>query len=265
MTDSTTPDTGHEDEYHPALVTMLELLWGDGFLSPGGEAAVDAIVAGLDLTDQTVLDIGCALGGCDIVLAGKYGARVIGLDIEADLIEGGRERVAKAGLADRIDLRLTAPGPLPLPDASVDVVFGKDSWIHIADKRGFFAEVYRVLKPGGLLAASDWLRSDQPYSDDMRYFFKMEGLTYNMDTLENYGAILAETGFVEVSLVDTSAEYHTLAHEEYQRMQGPLAATMVELLGQELKDYYVENWRALTVVVDNAELRTGRMRARKPA
>jgi phosphoethanolamine N-methyltransferase len=197
----------HLDEYHTGLVTLLELLWGEGFLSPGGEAAVDAIVAQLDLNGQTVLDIGCALGGCDLVLARKYGAQVIGLDVEAPLIEQGRQRVAAAGRSDQIDLRLTQPGPLPLAGAAVDVVFGKDSWIHIEDKRGFFAEVYRVLKPGGILTASDWLRSDQPYSEEMLYFFKMEGLTYNMDTLENYGAILRDTGFVEVRLVDTSPEY----------------------------------------------------------
>jgi phosphoethanolamine N-methyltransferase len=99
----------------------------------------------------------------------------------------------------------------------------------------------------------------------MRYFFQMEGLTYHMDTLENYGAILRDSGFVEVQLVDTSREYHALAWEEYRRMQGPLAATMVELLGEEMRAYYLENWRALTVVLDNGELRTGRMRARKPA
>lgn len=260
MTDQPT----HEDEYHPALVTMLELLWGEAFLSPGGEAAVDRIVAGLDLHDKTVLDIGCGLGGCDIVLAGKYGAQVIGLDIEAPLIEQGRQRVAKAGLSGRVELRLTRPGPLPLPDESVEVVFGKDSWLHIEDKRSFFKEIFRVLKPGGLLTASDWLRSEQPYSEAMYYFFKMEGLTYYLDTLENYEAMLRELGFEQVKVTDTSSEYQTLGHQEYQRIQGELGSEIVKLLGPEKHAYYIENWRALTAVLDSGELRTGRLRARKP-
>jgi len=252
------------DEYTSDVTTVLQLLWGEGFLSPGGEAAVDAIVAALDLQDKTVLDVGCGLGGCALVLARKYGARVIGLDVEAPLVEQGRRQVAQAGLAERIDLRLVTPGPLPVPDASVDVVFGKDSWIHIEDKGAFFAEVFRALRAGGVVAASDWLRSDRPYGEDMLYFFKMEGLTYHMDTLENYGAMLRDLGFVEVRLVDTSSEYQVMGHQEYDRLRGSLAERAIELLGPEKHAYYVEDWRSLTVVLESGELRTGRLRASKP-
>ena len=254
--------TEHADEYSPEVLTVLQSLWGEGFLSPGGEA-VDAIVTGLDLRDRLVLDIGCALGGCDEALARKHGARVIGLDLEAPLVERGRARMAAAGLADRVDLRLCSPGPLPLPAASVDVVFGKDSWIHVADKSAFFAETFRVLKPGGALAASDWLCGWLPHSDDMVYFFTMEGLTYHIDTLENYAQMLRRTGFVDVEVVDTSPLYQRMAGEEYDRLRGPLASDLIERLGPEQHAYFVEDWRSLTVVLDKGELRTGRLRARK--
>lgn len=259
----TSPDLPSSDEYTPEILTVLQLIWGEGFLSPGGEPALEAIVAGLDLRDREVVDIGCGLGGYDLLLARRYGARVIGLDVEAPIIEHGRRLVAAAGLSDRVALRLTGPGPLPLPDASADVAFGKDAWIHIEDKRAFFAEIYRVLKPGGVLAASDWMRSDKPYGADMEYFFKMEGLTYHMDTLENYGAILREAGFREVELTDTSDEYRAMGHEEYRRLQTSLAPETIARLGPEKHAYFVEDWRAITVVLDSGELRTGRLRARK--
>jgi phosphoethanolamine N-methyltransferase len=218
----------------------------------------------LNLQDKVVLDIGCGLGGYDQMLARRYGAHVIGLDVEAALIEHGRQRIAAAGLADRVDLRLVRPGPLPLPEAAVDVVFGKDAWIHVEAKRAFFGEVFRVLKPGGVLAASDWLRSDRPYGEDMQHFFKMEGLTYHMDTLENYGALLRQAGFADVNLTDTSGDYRRMAHKEYDRLRTEQAPMAAELLGAERHAYFVEDWRAITVVLDSGELRTGRMRARKP-
>jgi phosphoethanolamine N-methyltransferase len=254
----------HQNEYTPEILAVLQSLWGEGFLSPGGEAHLDEIVKGLDLQDKLVLDIGCALGGFDALLAQKYGARVIGLDVEARLIEYGQRRIAQAGLAGRVELRLYEPGPLPFPNEEFEVVFGKDSWIHIEDKRAFFAEVYRVLKPGGILAAGDWLRSDRPYNDDMMYFFKMEGLTYHMDTLENYGKILQETGFVDIQLTDIHAEYRRMAHQEYKRLQTTLAESLREQIGDEWFIHFVEDWRSLTVVMDNGDLRPGRLRARKP-
>ena len=257
-------DEKHEDEYTAEIREVLQMLWGEGMLSPGGEVHLDEIVKRLDLQDKLVLDIGCALGGFDLLLARKYGARVIGLDVEPALIEDGNHRVAEAGLADRIDLQLYVPGPLPFPDDYFDVVFGKDSWIHIEDKRGFFAEVYRVLQPGGVLAAGDWLRSDRPYNDDMRYFFQMEGLTYHMDTLESYGRILSDTGFINVQLTDIHDEYRHMAHNEYRKMQES-ADFLIPRIGQAWYNHYVEDWRSLTVIVDNGDLRPGQLRAWKPS
>ena len=125
----------HEDEYDDALVAMLDLIWGEGFMSPGGPQAVRNIVDGVDLKNKLVLDIGCGLGGIDIMLARDYGCDIIALDIEAPLLERTRAKAEAAGMRERIDFRLVEPGPLTLDDASVDVVFGKDAWTQIPNKR----------------------------------------------------------------------------------------------------------------------------------
>lgn len=253
-----------DDEYDPKLLAMLELVWGEGFLSPGGTAAVDEIVAGLDLAGQLTVDIGSGLGGVDMHLARAHGARVIGLEIEAPLVEIARARVAAAGLSDRVEVRHCRPGPLPIDDASLDVVFSKDSLIHVEDKEAAFRDYSRVLKPGGWLAMSDWMRGPMPYRKDMEYWFEMEGLTYHMWPLEAYGRALEETGFTEVETIDTSDGYRSLCDAEYEQMRGPLSRRMEAVLGVESRDHFVENWRAMTVVLHNGELRTGRIRARKP-
>ncbi len=250
--------------YDRTIVTVNELIWGAGFMAPGGAAAIYPIVAGLDLEGLTVLDIGCAVGGVDRVLAEDYGCSVIGFDIVPLLIDIGRARMAEAGLAERVDLRLVEPGPLPLGDHSVDVVFGKDSWLLIENKAAFFAEVARVLKPGGILAASEWMGNGKPRSAAMQDYFDLRGMSYKLVSAEAYGGLLEDAGLVDVTVTDTSAAYRDEARREHDRLQGPLRQSMIDVLGPDKQAHFVTQWAAMARVLDLGELRTGHLRARKP-
>ena len=145
-------------QYAKDFTDALQFMWGEGFLSPGGPEEVAEMVAGIDVSDKRVLDIGSGLGGVDILLATKHGAaQVIGIDVEEQLVESARALISAKGLMERVTFQLVVPGPLPFPDASFDVVFSKDAMVHIADKAALYAEVLRVLKPSGWFTAADWL------------------------------------------------------------------------------------------------------------
>ena len=125
-------------------------------MAPGGPELPDRLVAGLELQGKRLLDIGSGLGGPSCHLAEKHGAIVTGVDIEPQLVEISNRRALRRGLAEQVEFRLVEPGSLPFADNSFDVVFGRDSMIHIEDKPALFREVMRVLRPGGIFAASDW-------------------------------------------------------------------------------------------------------------
>ncbi len=121
----------------------------------------------------------------DLVLVQEHRAsRVMGIDVEEQLIEMARARSRRLDLDDRIQYQRVEPGPLPFADASFDVVFSKDAIIHIRDKKALYTEALRVLRPGGLLLESDWLGSEgESISPTMEKWIEQSGHDFSMVSL----------------------------------------------------------------------------------
>lgn len=255
---------GHENEYHDAMITLLGLIWGEGFMAPGGEGHVAKMVEDLDIRNKRILDIGCGVGGPAFLLAGKYGATVVGTDLEAQLIERAQGRAAELGLEANTDFQMVEPGPLIFPDESFDVVLSTGAFTQIAKKLEMYEECLRVLKPGGTLTCYDWMKSEGEYSQDMLYWFKIEGLTYAMETIERYEELLREAGFINIKLTDRSDWYRRQAQIEYKKIRDELYPQVVEKIGQQDADHFVEDWRAMVVVIEKGEMLQVYSRARKP-
>jgi SAM-dependent methyltransferase len=253
-------------EYDEGMLALLQIMWGDGFLSPGGADELARVLEASNLEGCRVLDIGCGLGVIDELLVTRHrAASVVGIDIDPALLEHMRARIERAGLADRIQGMAVKPGPLPFADAAFDVVFSKDSLVQIPDKSAIFSEVLRVLRPGGRFIASDWLRgSTGDYSPEMLEYFRLEGIAYNMATLEESATALRGAGFVEVEIRDRHTWYQGLARREYDAMRGPLHSLIVERIGAARAAHFVANWAQLVVVLDRGELRPSHLQALKP-
>jgi SAM-dependent methyltransferase len=257
----------HDGElYDGRLIGLLEMIWGEGFLSPGGPDEVGRVIAGLDLAGRSVLDIGCGVGGIDVLLVERYDAGyVTGIDVEDTVLAEARARVHRHGLDARIGVTKVAPGPLPFPPGTFDVVFSKDSIVHIPDKETLAREVYRVLRPGGWFAASDWLigHDDEP-SAAMRDYIAAEGLDFGMASPSRYEAALTAAGFADVSVVSRHEWYAQAARGELEQMRGPLRERAAAVLGADFVDHNIELWTKMISVLDTGEHRPTHLRARRP-
>ena len=258
--------TTHDEHYPLDSILFLEEMWGDGFLSPGAPEEVERLLSGMDLAGRTVVDIGSGAGGIAMLLADRYGAaRVIGLDVETTMVEYARAKVERAGLQDRIEIRKVEPGPMPLADANVDIVFSKDSIIHIPDKETLAADAFRVLKPGGWFIASDWLIShDGEPSPEMTDYLAKEDLGFGMASPARYRRALEAAGFVDVSLTNRNPWYRTVAREELARLDGAGRDAFLTVLCEAALDEQVGIWRAMIVVLDSGEHCPHHFRCRRP-
>ena len=254
-----------EDHYPPRLIAMLEAVWGVGFLSPGGRDEVARVIGNHDLRGKSVLDIGCGAGGIDIALIRDHGAgHVCGVDVEDPVLTHARALIARERLTDRIGLVKVAPGPLPFPPGSFDVVFSKDSIVHIPDKQALMAEVFRILKPGGWFLASDWLIGTDRISPLMADYIAAEGLDFGMATPARYLGAMAAAGFEGGTTTSRNAWYRTRAREELDRLKGEAGARAAGVVGQDFVDHNIGIWSRMIPVLDSGEHCPTHLAARKP-
>ncbi len=251
--------------YDEDFVAALEWMWGEGFLSPGGPEEVGEILKGVEIAGKEVLDIGCGIGGIDLLLINQFNAgRVVGIDIEPELVAKARQRIEKAGLSDRIEVKRVRPGPLEFSNASFDIVFTKDSLIHIEDKQAIFNEIFRVLRPGGHFAASDWLGSDTPASPEMKHWLELVGLEFNLCTAADMGNFLHNAGFERIALRDRNDWYADIVRDEIASVSGEKQRLLADKLGEDVARHRLESSTAKLKVVEHGELRPTHMFASKP-
>lgn len=246
--------TNNDDHYHDQSIAFLGEMWGDGYMSPGGGEEVARVIEGLPVAGAKVLDIGCGSGAIAVELSRVHrAAKVVGIDVEAPVCEAAQSRVQKLGLADAIEIVEVQPGRLPFEDASFDMVFSKDSIIHIADKEFLAAEAYRVLKPGGWFAASDWLIShdDEP-SEEMAAYIAAEDLGFAMASPKRYETAMKLAGFQDVKLRNRNAWYAAVSAAELADLTDN-RASWVERYGEEFIEEQIDIWTRLVGVVASGE------------
>jgi len=253
-----------EHEYNDNMVTMLELIWGEGYMAPGGKGNVARLLEGTEPGGKCILDIGCGIGGPAMDMVRQHGAQVVGIDLEAPLIRRASAVARQAGLQEHCTFKCVEPGPLQFPDQSFDIVVSSGAITQTDGKAAIFSEIMRVLRPGGFFSCYEWMKEEGEPSDDLRYWIEVEELTYAFETLPRYGELLRDAGFDDVVTTDASDWYRREARREYELIKGDLYEEMVRLLGQEVADHFVEDWRALVVVCDSGEMRQGYCRGRKP-
>ncbi|MFK0276448.1 class I SAM-dependent methyltransferase [Ensifer sp. NPDC090286] len=255
----------HGVEYDDTAIRFLEVLWGEGYLSPGGPEEVDRVLRGLDLAGKRVLDLGCGAGGVTLHIARTHHPLVItGFDVEAPVIGHARTAAERAGVAG-VSFVQAPPGLLPFLDGSFDVVFSKDALVHVPQKHDLFCEIFRVLSPGGTFAASDWLIAhDGEPSDDMKAYLRAEGLSFGMASAATYLSAMGEAGFVETRAESRNEWYRGVARQELLRLEGALHSAAVAAVGEAYVAKNIRTWTAMQKVLDSGEHCPTHLRGIKP-
>jgi arsenite methyltransferase len=167
---------------------------------------------------DVVVDFGCG-AGIDVILAAhKVGekGKVIGFDFAPQMIERAKQSVAEAGLKDRdIELRVADIGKSELPNNFADVVTSNCVINLCPDKEKIYEEAFRILRPGGRLAISDIVFTENIDSQlKERFQSTWAGCLGGAVPEEDYLQMVRSVGFDEIQIVAR----HTLTPNELEAM-----------------------------------------------
>jgi len=139
----------------PNALTQRDLAPVDEFHT-GGRATTRQLLELAELEPGwRVLDVGSGLGGPARFLAAECGCHVTGLDLHPEFCAVATELSHLTGLADRTRFQQGNALAMPFADGAFDAVWTIQMQMNIADKRRFYAEIVRVLRPGGRFVFQD--------------------------------------------------------------------------------------------------------------
>lgn len=129
-------------QYSRNGILRYEKIFGKHFVSTGGLTTTSEFVEKLNLKEgEKVLDVGAGIGGSAFHMAEKYGASVLGIDLSTNMIAIAFERAHDIGLQN-VTFEVADATTRQFPDSAFDVVYSRDTILHIEDKLALFKSFY---------------------------------------------------------------------------------------------------------------------------
>jgi arsenite methyltransferase len=179
-----------------------------------GELPEDAVLASLGCGNptavaelregETVLDLGSG-GGIDVLLSARRvgpSGKAFGLDMTDEMLELARRNASEAG-AENVEFLKGYMEDVPLPDGSVDVIISNCVINLSTDKPAVFAEMHRVLRPGGRLGISDVVSADELTPEQRAERGNFVGCIAGALSFAEYRAELERSGFEAIEVEST--------------------------------------------------------------
>jgi ubiquinone/menaquinone biosynthesis C-methylase UbiE len=234
---------------------LTDLGFGDGAIDPRVLAPLDHFHArGIEATSelirllgpqagQSVLDIGCGIGGPARYFAASTGCSVTGIDLTAEFVDVAIHLSERTGISDLTNFMQGDALNLPFPDGSFDAAYTQHVAMNIQNRPLMYQNVHRVLKPSAHFAIYDVIAGNgEPLLFPVPWS-RTPSSSFLLSEQEMRG-VLAETGFEIVAWSDKSKSALTWISHQTQSSPNPVGLQLI--LGPDFRSMaqnFAENLR----------------------
>ena len=201
----------------------------------GGAAATREMMALLiPKADLHLLDMGSGIGGPARLMASATGVKITGIDLTKEFCDVASMLTEKTGLSDLVSFQQGSALDLPFDDNSFDGAYTHNVTMNIPDKASFYAEAFRVVKPGG-----PFVTTGLAEGPDGPPFFPVPWAKVPEDnhlvSPDDTRRLLEEAGFEIVEFIDRTEAMLEFIEENRRKLaaEGPPVLSVRVILGDD--------------------------------
>ncbi len=152
------PTDPYSSLWSETRLNVAEMVWGEGFLGPGGEEYVHELAIPLALNSkQTVLYLGAGLGGPARYISNEADLWITTMEPCQFLVDAGKEQATMAGEAKKVAMEQVDMEDLELRKNKYNAIFSDKAFFTVRKKNQCFKNIYRALKPKGQFMLIDYM------------------------------------------------------------------------------------------------------------
>jgi ubiquinone/menaquinone biosynthesis C-methylase UbiE len=174
---------------------LWELIMGEQIHAGGMTSSVQLATSAAIKEGMKGVDLCCCVGAGMRFLVKNYKVKMCGVDATENMLTQARQRATEEGLEKHLEFKTGDVTSIPYEDKAFDFVWGEDAWCYVLDKDKLVQEAARVLKPGGIIAFTDWIEGPKGLSSEearrINTFMKFPGI----ESMDGYRALLTKHRF----------------------------------------------------------------------